>query len=180
LEVAEDDAALIEASWTNPAAFALLYKRYYPYICNYVRLRLPTLEDAEDITQQVFVRLYERRWSYRVTNGSFSGWLFHTARNLMTDHHRKQRPTIALQVLAEFVHPLDPSDLEAEHIYRADLVRLATCLHKLTAEKQEILTLRYGGRLGIPAIARALGKSPAAVEKILHRTLKELRHDYGR
>ncbi len=91
-----DDEGLMRAAIAGDAdAFHRLVDRYLPRI-HRVLGRLAGWNWAEDLAQEVFLRAYERRASYREASGSFSAWIHGIARNLAIDFLRRRRSTVPL------------------------------------------------------------------------------------
>lgn len=75
----------------QPAAFAMLYHRYFERIHAYLRSRTGDAEDAADLTQQVFLQALDALPRYRHGRVPFAAWLFRIAHNVAIDHHRRRR-----------------------------------------------------------------------------------------
>jgi RNA polymerase sigma-70 factor (ECF subfamily) len=143
-----------------------------------VRARTQNNEDAADLTQQVFVRAFDRLWRYHGGKGSFATWLFSIARHASTDFHRRQRPTVVLDSVTLELQASDDSDPEAGALQREALVRLRPLLAALPADKRELLALRFAAGLTIVEIATVIGKSAEATRKQITRTLQILEDQY--
>lgn len=172
-----DDATLVLTAQSNPEAFSALYKRYLARVYRYMRFRTATEEDAADLTQQVFLRAFDRLGRYYERGAPFSAWLFRIAGNLVSDAHRRHKPTIAWeQVAPEALR--DPTDVEAA-VMRSEA---SSCLHGLLSglpdDKRELLALRFAGGLTAREIGHVVGKSEAAVHKQINRTLNALKEQY--
>ena len=79
-------------------SFAELYETYFDKIYRYVAVRIGNKTEAEDMTQQVFVKAYKHVHSYKWQGVPFSSWLFRIAHNVVVDFYRKEskRPTVPL------------------------------------------------------------------------------------
>src|SRR5579859_7550807 len=86
----------------EPAAFDELMRRYKHPVVNFVFRMLGSAEDADDVAQDVFVRVYQKLNTYRPET-KFSTWLFALARNAAIDHlrWRTRHPAEALESAAE-------------------------------------------------------------------------------
>ena len=94
--MALDDDRLIQAAIDGEeGAFPELVERYLPRIYRFLG-RLVGWSWAEDLTQEVFLRAYERRRSYRPASGSFNSWIHGIARNLAIDFHRRKKPVVSM------------------------------------------------------------------------------------
>jgi len=71
-------------------AFAQLYEEHLDRIYRYVYLKVGNRTEAEDLTQEVFVKALEAITTYKWRNLPFTSWLFRIAHNLVVDYFRKQ------------------------------------------------------------------------------------------
>ena len=89
LSLAHPDTALVERCRLNDeAAFNEVVARYKNKVYNYICRMLNNSDDAEDLTQEVFVRMYTSIDSFR-SHSSLNTWLFRIASNLCIDYHRR-------------------------------------------------------------------------------------------
>jgi RNA polymerase sigma-70 factor (ECF subfamily) len=151
-------------------AFAALYDRYLDPIYRYCHVRLGTREAAEDATSLVFAKAMDGLPGFR--GGSFRSWIFAIAHNVVTDAHRATRPMEPLEAAAAIVDPHPaPEDLVLFDDAGRTVRRL---LRQLSPEQRDVVALRLAGLSG-PEIARALGKSHAAVRIAQFRGYARLR-----
>ncbi len=178
--VAHGDEEAVRAAQADPTAFGLLYHRYRQRIYAYMCARTQSADDAADLTQQVFVQALNALPHYRTRGVPFAAWLFRIARNAATDFHRAhaQRPTVAWDDVPEAQHPSDDHDLDSSLLHVEDLSRLRSLLAGLDPHVRDILTLRFAARLSIAEIAAVVGKSEAATQKRLFRTIRTLQEHY--
>ncbi|MBN1845239.1 MAG: sigma-70 family RNA polymerase sigma factor, partial [Sedimentisphaerales bacterium] len=87
----DEQAMLSVRRQADPAAFALLMRRWQQPIQRLCRRMTGDAHLAEDLTQEVFSRLYTRRLAYR-GEGKFSNYIWRIAVNVCTDRHRRRRP----------------------------------------------------------------------------------------
>ena len=134
---------------------------------------------AEDLVQEVFVRLIKYRHTWR-SEADFVPWMFALARNAGVDHFRarKRDDRRDTALVPEPVAPVPHAVQRIEERERASLLRAA--LEQLAPEKREVLLLARFGEMRHDRIASVLGISPGAVRVRLHRALKELREVYLR
>jgi RNA polymerase sigma factor (sigma-70 family) len=130
---------------------------------------------AEDLTSSTFERVV-RAWSrYDPDRGSVRTWILAVARNIQTDHYRRQKHRNAVSVdehpalLDLLVDEDDPLDRAA----RGDTLR--ALIAELGEREREIVALRYGADLAAADVARLTGQSEANVHQITSRSLRRLR-----
>ena len=165
------DAALVEASRRDPAAFAALYRRYVTSIYRYVYSRVGGRSAAEDLTSQVFIEALEGLGRYR-EQGNFAAWLFTIARRRVADHFRRRRPDLLLD--EELDGTAGAESLLAGMVREEALQRLAALVSDLGEHQQELLRLRFAGGLTYGQIGAVVGRSEAAVKMAMHRLLRRL------
>ena len=142
------------------AAFAAYQSRLFRYFCRAVGHP----ETARDLTQDVFLRV-SRTEIPATADGEVRAWLFHVARNLALDHHRKRlRQPEPAQLVDEGSVPLQMATL---------LVNEA--LARLPDLDRDVFLMREVGGLGYEEIGRACELTPDAVRSRIHRARLQLR-----
>ena len=170
----QDEQGLVQrAQQGDKEAFAQLYETHFDRIYRYVLLRMRNKAEAEDMTQQVFVKAFESLPSFKWKGIPFSAWLFRIAHNLVVDHVRKEkkRPTVYLEesLAVSASNPV----LEAER--RLNIEQLISATKNLTAAQREVISLRFAGGLPVAEVAKVMGKSQGAVKALQHSAIVALR-----
>jgi RNA polymerase sigma-70 factor, ECF subfamily len=173
-----DDTELVVRAATEPDAFEELYRRHAPRVYRYVLTYVGSPEDAADLTQHVFLRCYQCLPQYQNRGPSFSSWLIKIARNAATDAHRRRRAALPWDHVPEAAHPVMMQDLESAVLRVEILNQLRLMIGRLSADKQEILALRFAAELTAAEIGAVVGKSEAAVQKQLQRIVGTLREEW--
>ncbi|HEY90666.1 MAG TPA: sigma-70 family RNA polymerase sigma factor [Dehalococcoidia bacterium] len=169
----EEQNLVHRAQHGDKEAFTELYEAYFDKLYRYVVVRIGNKAEAEDMTQQVFVRAYKSISSFRWKGVPFSAWLFRIAHNLVVDFFRKEskRPTVPLEE-SLLVSDEDPRQAIEQQM---DIERVMTATRKLTAAQREVVSLRFAGGLTIAEVARTMGKSEGAVNALQHSAIAALR-----
>lgn len=162
----------------GPAA-AALYERYAATVFTYLRRRVSSQEEAEDLMLEVFLAAFEYNGLLTFTEAEQSAWLRQVTRNKLIDYYRRvTRRTMAsweeIEALAQN-EALGPEQVALRH---EDERRLRAAIQQLPALQQEMLRLRFGLGLRCAQIGERLGKGEGAVRVTLLRTLKRLRALY--
>src|SRR3990172_979738 len=154
-------------------AFGELYRRYLGAIYGYIRLRVDSERDAEDLTEMVFVKSFEAMGKYQERGVPFAAFLYKVARNLVVDSYRSKVPVLPLE--AAETHPDDAPAVEAQLEKREQGSAAVAALARLSERHQEVIRLRV--LLGLPTgtVAAWMGNSPTGTRVLLHRALKALR-----
>jgi RNA polymerase sigma-70 factor (ECF subfamily) len=171
--VQEEQNLVRQAQQGDKDAFAELYEAYFDRIYRYVVIKIGNKTEAEDMTQQVFLKAYQSIRSYKWKGVPFSAWLFRIAHNQIVDFFRKQskRPTVRLEesTVVSSDNPLHTVES------RFDIERLRAATLQLTSAQQEVISLRFAGGLAIAEVARTMGKSEGAVKALQHSAVAALR-----
>lgn len=170
----QDEQGIVrEAQQGDKDAFAQLYEAYFDKIYRYVVLKIGNKTEAEDMTQQVFLKAYQSIRSYKFKGTPFSAWLFRIAHNQIVDYFRKQsrRPTVPLE---EWTAVSSDNPLRVVES-RFDIERLRRASLQLTSAQQEVISLRFAGGLAITEVARTMGKSEGAIKALQHSAVVSLR-----
>jgi len=174
--------AITRARTGDADAWGELYREYAPAIFRFCRRALPTREDAEDATMDIFAKLMrDNRILQYDQSRSFTAWLYKVAANHCWDvlRRRKTRQDKETEDLENvpLEHP-DPNQLDKLIEQRtSDEVRRA--LEKLGARARMALVMRYYSDMSYDEIADALGVRRAFVGVVLLRARHELRQALG-
>ncbi len=172
----ETAEAVARARAGDAEAWGELYRVFAPAIFRFCRRALPTREDAEDATMEIFMKLRDKLSQYDETR-SFSAWLYRVAANHCWDILRRRK--IRQDKETEDVenvpleHP-DPNQLD-KLIEQKTSEEVRHALDKLGARARMALVLRYYSDMSYDEIADALGVRRAFVGVVLLRARHELR-----
>lgn len=155
------------------ASFEELYDLHFDAVNRYLRYRINSSWDADDLTAAVFLKALENFHKYR-GDAPFAVWLFRIAHNAYVDYLRGRRERVFSE--GEITLPDAASSGPEEELLRDEEVRqLRDMLWRLPPEQRDVVSLRYAGELKFGQIALILAKSESAVRMIHHRALKALR-----
>ncbi|MBL8030502.1 MAG: sigma-70 family RNA polymerase sigma factor [Candidatus Doudnabacteria bacterium] len=152
-------------------AFGKLYELYFTKIYRFVYYRVGHKETAEDITEEVFIKVYSKITSLDQP-GAFEGWLYQIARNLVIDHYRKQKLTVALEDVENTLEY--ESGIIDVLILEQDQKNILKLLKQLSSDEQAVLKMKFFEDLENSTIAKLLSKSEGAVRVIQHRAIAKL------
>jgi len=163
-------------------AFDALVARHYRGVYNVVYRMLGNLEDAADLTQETFLRVYSRLHTYDVGR-SFLGWLRRVATNLCIDHLRQRHaPAASLDEQAEagVQHAADPADSPQQRLETSETSRrVLAAVQRLPAKQRAVLVLRHVEGLKLEEIAAALHLPLGTVKTLLFRGRHAIREMVG-
>ncbi len=180
MSVPPSDAELAkEALAGSEAASRDLVARYATPAVNFVFRFVRDRALAEDLSQEGFLRVFQRLHTYD-PGRKFSSWFFQVLRNVTIDYLRVNRlATSSLDELAEAGYEgavADRTVSSPEHLAgQAGLARaMEGALARIRPEYREVVVLRYQEGLTHPEIAEILGLPSGTVKTYLHRARKEL------
>ena len=170
-----NEGALIQASIEGDGkAFEALYVHYMDAIYRYIFFRVGDELQAEDLTEETFVRAWEALPKYQHRKYPFSSWLYRIAHNLVIDHYRRKKPVpISNGLMRTYSNPNESLDRIVDRKHEIQL--LVKAVQKLNELEREIVLLRFVEGLSHKEIAAMIGRSQASCRVILHRALKALR-----
>ncbi|WP_405693077.1 RNA polymerase sigma factor [Streptomyces sp. NBC_01185] len=176
------DASVVERSWGEPDAFAVLFDRYADDIHRYVARRLGT-EAADDLMAETFVIAFQQRRRYDLSRAQARPWLYGIATNLVGGHRRAEARRLRAFSRAVSAAPGEGESLADRVAARvsAEGVRaeLAGALAALPARYRDVLLVVAWGDLDYAEAADALGVPVGTVRSRLHRARKKLREALG-
>jgi RNA polymerase sigma-70 factor, ECF subfamily len=155
-------------------AFGELYDRFVERVYRYLYFRTGSHPEAEDLTEQVFLKAWEAIGRYRWQGRPFVAWLYRLAHNSHIDHVRTQRPTTSL---TNDERPLElASPQAAVELARAlDADLLSRALGELTVDQQQVIVMKFIDGLDNEQIAQSMDKREGAIRALQMRALSSLR-----
>jgi RNA polymerase sigma-70 factor (ECF subfamily) len=163
-----------EAMAGSEEAFAFLVRQFSRLVYAQAFALLGDSEEAEDVTQECFLRAFRFRVGLS-DPAKFPQWLLAIARNLARDHYRKRRATQSLDE-SETELPDEETPLPLRAIAsRERCEEVSTALAELPERYRDALTLRYFRGLDYRTICRRLGLTDGALRGVLGRALSRLR-----
>ena len=178
-----DDVALIRRVLAgDETAFAELVKKYQKPVHTLAWRKIGDFHIAEDITQEVFLKMYQRLHTLKDPN-QFSGWLYVITANLCATWLRKKR--IQTQPLEDTEPTMIQEDAYSEHIVeersRTAIESQREVVKKLLAKLKEsertVMTLYYLGEMTVEEISRFLGVSASTIKSRLRRARHRLQKE---
>ncbi|WP_295674421.1 RNA polymerase sigma factor [uncultured Mucilaginibacter sp.] len=158
----------------DPLAFAEIYRRYGKSLAGFAASKLYDLEDARDLLQDLFVKLWENREQLQITS-NLQSYLYGIVRHRIIDKIRKnitrEDYALALQSLPSFFQHGGDKQLEAKELQQA----IQHSLDQLPDRVKQIYKLSRDEGLSNPEIAQKLSLSEQTVKNQLSAALKHLR-----
>jgi RNA polymerase sigma-70 factor (ECF subfamily) len=161
--------AVIAAKSGDMDAVRFLYVRYKDNIYGYVLSIVREPSEAEDITQQVFLKLMSAIRKYEPRSVPFTAWIIRVARNVAIDHLRQRR-----SVSSEEVPELSCDGQVSDREHRWDL---ESALRSLPEDQREVVVLRHLVGLTPGEIAERMGRTESSIHGLHHRGRQALQRE---
>lgn len=174
---AEERRLIDRSAAGDQEAFRQLVLRYHRMVINVAYRALGELALAEDVAQEVFLKVYKALPGYR-HDKPFKHWLHRVAANAVTDALRRRRPVVSLDGLTEppIAGGSDPQDVAARH----DLQKaVRDAIASLPPHYRDTIALQAFGELSYDEIAKALDIPLGTVMSRLNAAKRLLRERLG-
>lgn len=150
-----------------------LYLMHFDRIYSYLQMTVGNRHDAEDLTNQTFVKMLESIERFEWRKAPFSAWLFRIAHNLAIDHFRSRRRWQPEEEPPE-PHDAEHRSAEDEAMHAIGHRSMLEMIEDLSEDQQQVLTLKFVFNFSNGEAATILGKSEGAVKSLQHRALASL------
>ncbi len=156
--------------------FSMLVERYQRPLFNLMLRSTNNQEEAADLTQDAFVRAFDRLWSFRADRRFFP-WLYSLAINLARDWQRKNRSHRSKRHILEqeTLQREDGNNYHTELENKEKLSLLHQALFDISDQTREILLLRYRHGRPVREVAEVFNLSESAIKMRVKRGLEQLR-----
>jgi RNA polymerase sigma-70 factor (ECF subfamily) len=154
-------------------AFGQIYDCYINRVYRFLLLKVSNREEAEDMSQQVFMKAWEALPRFENEGVPFVSWLFRIARNLAIDFYRTKKNVVSLnEEIGNEVLEDSPEDIFF-NVQKKELVMNA--IEDLTEEQKEVVVLRFVEGFSYSEMSKITQKNQAALRILQHRAVKKLK-----
>jgi RNA polymerase sigma-70 factor (ECF subfamily) len=172
-----DDFELVQfAQHGDNEAFGELYQRYAHIIFRFIFSHLSDRFEAEDLTEEVFLRVWRSLSNYREQGVPFLAYLFTVARNVLVDFYRRAGRAGGLMSIEEKSFPDIHSDPADAALANLEHQQVRQTLEQLREDYRMVLILRFLSGLSPEETGEVMGRTPGAVRILQHRALSALRN----
>lgn len=170
-----NNALMLKVKSGDLDKLGLLYERHKKRLFGFFYNMNSNASLSEDLVQNVFERMLKYKHTF-TGEGSFSAWMFRTARNVNYDYYRKNKMAFNQSEVSTIAYKLEDSDsIEKGMQQKDDISVLNRALQGLPPDKREVLVLSKLKEMKFSEIAAILGCSEGAAKVKAHRALKDLR-----
>lgn len=156
----------------DPESFSSLYDFYVENIYRFIYFKVNSA-DAEDLTEIVFIKVWENRKKFDGSKSSISSWIYTIARNTVIDHYRVFKNVEALNETFEDDGSNNPKVIAEDNLISH---KLRSAIHKLSPNYRDLVLLRFIEDMSYAEIAGVLGKSEGSIRIMQFRAMKELKN----
>jgi len=167
-----DDELFQQTLRGDAGAYGRLYDRYVNQLYRYIYYRVGNCEEAEDLTETVFLRTWEAIKNGRVKKGDFRAWIYRAAHNQVIDHYRTRKQNVSLDDTMD----MGDSEPHPEMIVQDRQMheKLMEAMKKLEPELQQILTCRFINDMDHSEVSKIMGIREGYLRVLQYRALKKL------
>lgn len=172
--MSEDDL-LINAQRGDPVALEELCRREWQPVYAVVYRAVQNRTEAQDLTQEVFLRALRSLDRYQDTGTPFRAFLATVAKNLIRDRWRRKTPYLVdLDQAHELVSSIESP--EEWMVAQAGLAPLRQAFGTLPNDYQTVIRLRILEGRAVGEVATLMGRTPGAIRQLQHRAIASLRN----
>ena len=171
LNIISDKILVYKAKRGDKEAYGKLYLRYFDAIYRYIFFRVSqNHEEAEDITEIVFFKAWEKFATFDEQAAGFRAWIYTIARNQVIDYYKKEKKQTKL-----LENHIDDRENPEEKILREHEFEIVlAAVRKLPKDQAEVISLKFIEEMSNKEMSRILGKKENAIRALQFRALKKL------
>lgn len=176
-----DTQLMIRVQRDDPSSFGELLSRNRTLVLNYLSRMVANRAIAEELSQDVFVRIYRSRRTYEPT-AKFSTWLYRITTNVALNHFRDERQIqnqVSLDVQDSLQIRREARDaaplVEARLVDQVSVRQIRNAIRALPPKQRAAVIMHKYDEMDYAQIARVLGCTTAAVKALMFRAYETLR-----
>lgn len=140
----------------------MIYEEYKDKVFSYIRNKTNNYQDAEDLCEDVFVKVGTKLDTYDSSKSALSTWIYNITKNTVVDYYRTHKDNL------ELLDNYDYVDEKEEEVCEDDLMYLAQALKQIDDTLKDIIIMRYYEDMSLKDIAEKLNMSYGIV-KLRHK-----------
>ena len=168
----DDEQVIKQVKSGDAEAYGMLYEQYAEVIFRYVYSHLESRLDAEDLTEEIFLRAWRALPKYDERGLPFSAFLFRIARNSLIDYYRQRKSVQSIEDIELQSHEPGPEEMVDTHITNH---HLRDTIAKLREDYRNVLIFRFLSGLSPEETAQVMQRSVGAIRVLQHRALSALK-----
>jgi len=177
-DVFSDNELMLHVRDGDNARLGMLFERHHKKLFNFFLHTTGKRQIAEDLVQEVFIRILKYKHTYR-GDGGFGPWMFRMARNVSSDYFHRSGSAPFTRTNVATVEQIDEAPLPSDLVETNQSIKiLQAAMRRLPIEKRELLVMARFELLKQEEIASLLDCTVGTVKVRLHRAIKELTEIY--
>jgi len=168
----DDEQVIQQVKNGDAEAYGVLYDQYAEVIFRYVYSHLENRLDAEDLTEEIFLRAWRALPKYDERGLPFSAFLFRIARNSLIDYYRQRKVVQSIEDVELQSHEPGPEETVEVQIENRNL---RETIARLREDYRNVLIFRFLSGLSPEETAQVMQRSVGAVRVLQHRALSALK-----
>lgn len=168
----DDELVIRQVKDGDAEAFGVLYDQYAELIFRYIYTHLDNRLDAEDLTEEIFLRAWKALPKYDERGLPFSAFLFRIARNSLIDYYRQRKVVQSIDDIEIPSHHPGPEEVVDIRLENSDL---KDRIGELREDYRNVLIFRFLSGLSPEETAQVMQRSVGAVRVLQHRALSVLK-----
>jgi RNA polymerase sigma factor (sigma-70 family) len=164
---------LSESRRGTPSACRQLYDSTASQVCGYLRAHGAT--EPEDLTSEVFLRVFDRLPQFSGDETQFRSWVFTIVHHILIDDSRRRKSRPQTTTLGDRADSAVTEDAETEALVSMGTEWVTAAVASLPSNQRTVIMLRIVADLPINEVARIVRKRTGAVKALQHRALSSLR-----
>jgi RNA polymerase sigma-70 factor, ECF subfamily len=155
-------------------AMRILYESSFDKLYRFIRFKVNSDSDAEDIVAEAFTKAFEKIRAFQFRS-SFKTYVYTIAKNLLFDFYKKSNNEVSIDEgkINEIFWELDDSASTGRSSKL--MLRVRELMRNLNQKENDVITLRFISGMSVEDVASALHLSPSNVKVIAHRAIAKLR-----
>lgn len=157
-------------------AFGRLYKLYFVPVFRYIYFRVKNKEEANDLTQTAFLKVFHSLSNFSEQNKSPLAYFFTVARNTVIDHWRTKKEVLLDDPESVFGQIPDKTNNPLDLVEKKETNQAVhRAIKQLTDDQQEVIVFKFVNGMPNKEIAVLLGKTEEAIRQLQCRAIRALR-----
>lgn len=159
----------------DKAAAERIFNDFSPKVFRFFMIRTGQRETAEDLTQEVFLKLVDKVDTFDSNAGNFAGWFWQIAKNTLIDYFRQKKSVSLDPEMIEKKSLTEKHNItEKSFLAKIEVEEVLKIVGNFGEEEQEIFSLRFLSEMSYKEISRLVNKSEGNLRVITHRIIKKI------
>jgi RNA polymerase sigma-70 factor, ECF subfamily len=156
----------------NKPAARKIFNYFNPIVLRYLTKRISNPETAEEMAQEIFLKVIKKINQFDENQGNFSAWIWQITKNTLIDFYRQKKIVIVPDLIDEYQNIYFKDSQLEDKLKVEDIIRK---IKSLSREEQTIFNLYFISDLSYEEIGEITGKTEGSLRTMIHRINTKLR-----